>query len=87
MKQTKESSREIAGVLIGMAASVLLIERWSDVGIAAARFALDRLRVYPIRLRALLARLVPFLVFAVITFAFGSRAKGQGDSPSERSAL
>lgn len=83
MMQTRRSGREIPGVLCGMAGTILSIEHWSDAALATLSFALVVFWAYPVRSRALLARLVPFLIFAGITFAFGSL--GEGTSLTGRS--
>ena len=83
MMQTRRSGHRDPGVLCGMAGTILSIEHWSDAALATLSFALVVFWAYPVRSRALLARLVPFLIFAGITFAFGSL--GEGTSLTGRS--
>ena len=59
MMQTRRSGREIPGVLCGMAGTILSIEHWSDAALATLSSP-RRLLAYPVRSRALLARLRSF---------------------------
>ena len=62
----------IAWVIAGMVASIIAIEGWLDVGIVVLAFVLITLWAYPVRLAALLQRMLPFAAFSLITFTFGA---------------
>ncbi|HLS91583.1 MAG TPA: energy-coupling factor transporter transmembrane component T [Limnochordia bacterium] len=72
MSRSARPRSGISWVIAGMVASIIAIEGWPDVGIVGLAFVLITLWAYPVRLLALLKRMLPFAVFAMITFTFGA---------------
>lgn len=72
MKVKARSTGTIGWTLAGMVGSIFALENWGDAVAAVVCFMLVALWARPVRPRALFARLIPFFVFAVITYVFGA---------------
>lgn len=71
MTEPRGGDAAIGWTIAGMAATIALMEGWGDVAVAIIAYLVIVLWARPVRLRALLLRLVPFVVFAGMALAFG----------------